>query len=137
METVTIARGAVDAMVAHAREAAPAECCGVLLGRDGIVGAAVRTANAAEDVRRRYLIDPQDHITILRDARARGLAVVGFYHSHPRGSADASPSDIAEASYPEHLYAIVGLMREPFELRVYRSEETGFREVEPVTVDEA
>jgi len=45
----------------------------------------------------------------LRNARCRGLDVVGFYHSHPRSAALPSETDLAEANYPHHLVLIVGL----------------------------
>jgi len=94
-------------MLAHAREESPNECCGLLVGRRGAVDRAVRARNL-EAGPTRYLIDPQDHIDAMRDARAEGRHVVGAYHSHPAGAAVPSPSDIAEASGgPDFLYVIV------------------------------
>jgi proteasome lid subunit RPN8/RPN11 len=76
-------------IVDHAREAAPAECCGLLVGDSGEIVDAIRTRNIAGD-RSRFLIDPKDHIDGRRDARRRGLEVVGFYHSH-RSELSRSP----------------------------------------------
>ena len=39
-------------------------------------------------------------------ARERALEVVGFYHSHPRGSAEPSPVD-RETAWPWYVYLIV------------------------------
>src|SRR2546428_1991157 len=103
-----IRNAAFDAIVAHAREAAPAECCGLLLGRGDEIVEAVRTRNIAEQPTR-FLIDPKDHIDGRRDARRRGIDVVGFYHSHPHSPAEPSDTDRAEASYADHLYLIVSL----------------------------
>ena len=112
--------GAVrDAVVAHAREAAPAECCGILVGSAGAITSAVRARNLSDDPSR-FLIDPKDHIQARRDARAAGLDVVGFYHSHPRSEAVPSPRDLADATYPNHLYLIVGLLGEAVDVRLYR-----------------
>jgi proteasome lid subunit RPN8/RPN11 len=112
--------GAVrDAVVAHARDAAPAECCGMLVGSAHVIMSAVRARNLSEDPSR-FLIDPKDHIQARRAARAAGLDVVGFYHSHPHSAAEPSPRDLAEASYPNHLYLIVGLAGEAAEVRLYR-----------------
>jgi proteasome lid subunit RPN8/RPN11 len=108
-----------DAVVAHAREAAPAECCGMLVGSAGAITSAVRAGNLS-DHPSRFLIDPKDHIRARRDARAAGLDVVGFYHSHPQSAAAPSPTDLAEASYPNHLYLIVGLAGEAADVRLYR-----------------
>jgi proteasome lid subunit RPN8/RPN11 len=116
----------VNAVVDHAREAAPAECCGILIGREGVVVEARRARNIAESPRR-FLIDPRDHIDARRDARQRGLEVVGFYHSHPHSPAVPSDTDRLEASYDGHLHVIVSLASEPPDVRVYLLEGEGFR----------
>ena len=112
-------RAVRDAVVAHAREAAPAECCGMLVGSPGAITSAVRARNLS-DHPSRFLIDPKDHIQARRDARAAGLDVIGFYHSHPHSAAAPSATDAAEAAYPNHLYLIVGLKGEAADLRLYR-----------------
>jgi proteasome lid subunit RPN8/RPN11 len=125
---VILDRAALDAAISHAREAAPAECCGVLLGSDEVVTEARRTRNRAID-QNRFLIDPEDHIDARREARARGLAVVGFYHSHPHSAPVPSPTDLEEASYPDHLYLIVGLSGDEPDARLYRLEAGRFLEL--------
>ena len=77
--------------------------------------------------RRRFLIDPEDHIDARRDGRARGLDVVGFYHSHPRSAAEPSARDLAEFGYPDHLYLIVSLQREPPEIALFALDDGRFR----------
>jgi proteasome lid subunit RPN8/RPN11 len=91
----------------------------MLIGSAGAITSAIRARNLSDDPSR-FLVDPQDHIQARREARAAGLDVVGFYHSHPHSAAEPSPSDLAEASYPNHLYLIVGLAGEAAELRLYR-----------------
>jgi proteasome lid subunit RPN8/RPN11 len=117
-----VARGAIEAIVAHAREEAPAECCGLLLGGQNGVVEAVRTRNVADQPASRFVIEPQDHINGRRDARRRGLDVVGFYHSHPGSPAIPSETDRAEASYPA-LYLIVSLAGDPPDVRLFRLDD--------------
>lgn len=124
----------IAAMVAHAREAAPDECCGVLLGRGGVIVEAVRARNAAEHAATRFLIDPKDHIDARREARTRGLDVVGFYHSHPRSGAAPSDTDRAEAAYPGSLYVIVGLGADLPDVRLFEFDNGNFHERPLVTV---
>jgi desampylase len=126
---VIVHASALTAITAHALEAAPAECCGVLLGRPDEVLEAIRARNLA-DSPVRFVVDPQDHIAARRDARRRGLEVVGFYHSHPHSAPVPSATDLAEAGYPDHLYAIVGLIdgRAP-EVCVYRFADAAFQPV--------
>jgi proteasome lid subunit RPN8/RPN11 len=122
---VILPRAVRDDVIAHAREMAPAECCGLLVGSAREIVAAVRAANLADNPSR-FLIDPKDHIRARREARARGLDVVGFYHSHPHSDARPSPTDLAEASYENSLYAIVGLTGEAVDVRLYRFTGTEF-----------
>ena len=129
-----VARGALDAIVAHAREAAPAECCGLLLGGEAAVVEAVRTRNIAAEPVSRFVVDPKDHIDGRRDARRRGLEVLGFYHSHPRSPASPSETDRAEASYPDHLYLIVSLAGPAPDVAMFRFDRGNFLRVPFVTV---
>ena len=143
--SVTLARQAHDDIVAHARETAPAECCGLIVGYKvssgssdgGSSGAriveAVRTRNTSPNPNR-FEINPEDHINGRRTARQRGLEVLGFYHSHPRSPARPSATDLAEASYLAQLYVIVSVAADPADLRMYRLEADGFRE-EPWTLE--
>ncbi len=117
---VRLAGGVLDALIRHAREAAPCECCGLLLGIGIDVVEAVPARNIALDPTRRFTIDPEDHINARRAARARDLDVIGFYHSHPHSGATPSETDIAEASYPDALHAIVSLAGATPVVRVFR-----------------
>jgi proteasome lid subunit RPN8/RPN11 len=118
----------VDEVAAHAREALPAECCGVLLGTASEIVEAVRTSNLSEDPNR-YCLDPKGHIDARRAARRRGLDVIGFYHSHPHSEPEPSAADLTEAAYPGHLYLIVRPLAEGAKIRVFRFEQGRFLEV--------
>jgi proteasome lid subunit RPN8/RPN11 len=130
---VKIRAAALEAIVAHARAARPAECCGVLVGAEGRIEEAVAGRNIA-DRPTRYLLDPQDHITARRNARRRGLELVGFYHSHPHSAPVPSETDRAEATYPDHLYLIVGFPADEPEVRLFKLVSGNFLELTFVTV---
>jgi desampylase len=132
--TVTLAGHVRDAVVAHAREAVPNECCGLLLGRGDEIVEAVRARNIAIDPAARFLIEPKDHFDGMRAARQRGLEVVGFYHSHPRSPAEPSARDLAELSYPDHLYVIVSLYAEPVEVGLFRFARGTFQRLSLIMV---
>ena len=131
---IQIRRAVIEDIVAHARGSVPAECCGLLLGHGEVIVESVRAANIAADPTRRFEIDPQHHVNARRDARGRGLAVLGFYHSHPRSPAAPSPTDLAEASYTDYLYLIVGLVAASAEVGLFWFEDGNFRAAEFVTV---
>jgi [CysO sulfur-carrier protein]-S-L-cysteine hydrolase len=117
---------AKEAMIAHARDDAPLECCGLLLGAQGVVEEAVRARNLRHS-RTAYLVDPADHFAAIRRARKEGRTIVGAYHSHPRSPAVPSPVDLQEAQFPDFLYVIVSLAdpRTP-DVRGYRLTRDAF-----------
>ena len=112
---LTLPHALADAIRRHAERDYPAECCGVLLGRvQEQVRHVVETRACAnlrqgEEARSRYAIAPRELLAAQRDARERGLAIVGFYHSHPEHPAAPSATDTAEAYWPECVYVIVTL----------------------------
>jgi proteasome lid subunit RPN8/RPN11 len=118
--------------VGHAREALPAECCGILLGSATTVTESVRTPNASDDPNR-FFIEPRAHIETRREARGRGLEVLGFYHSHPHSPPDPSATDLTEASYPNLLYLIVSPTGDSARIRVFRFVAGTFLEAPFVT----
>ena len=97
----------------HGAEAYPNECCGMLLGKeeDGrkIIADILPLPNARDDSpRNRFLILPEDFIHGDREARNRGLDVLGFYHSHPDHFAQPSEYDRAHA-WPWYTYLILAV----------------------------
>jgi proteasome lid subunit RPN8/RPN11 len=115
---VEIPADVIRDMLAHAREEAPRECCGLLVGKGQSLVRSVRARNL-DTKATRYLIDPEDHFGAIRAARAEGLEVVGAYHSHPSSTPVPSATDIAEAnSGSDFLYVIVSLVNE--DVRAYR-----------------
>ena len=98
----------------HGEQTYPHECCGVLLGRavDGVndVEDAIRAGNTRTDsAHNRYNIAPQELVRIQRQARERGLDIVGFYHSHPDHPAQWSKTDFAEAHWLGCSYVITAV----------------------------
>jgi len=98
------------AILEHARREAPRECCGLLLGTRRTIHYAVALPNRSR-LRTRYRIDPRDHVGWRRHLRqvSPELAIVGVYHSHPTGPPEPSPTDVAEAHYPEWIHVIATL----------------------------
>ena len=101
-------------MHCQAEQAYPQECCGVLLGlRAGDVRevrAAIPCTNARFDSpETRYSIDPRELVRIQRDAREKGLEIVGFFHSHPDHPARWSPTDLDEAHWIACSYLILSV----------------------------
>lgn len=99
--------GAMATLLTEAARAAPAECCGLLLGREGRVDLALPVANLHPAPERHFAMDPQALIDAHRAARSGGPQVLGYYHSHPNGRVGPSPEDRAQASGDGRIWAIV------------------------------
>ena len=97
-----------DEVIAHAREDAPDECCGILAGKDGGVVELFRAANADRSPYR-YNVDPQDLFRIHRECEAKGWDFLAIYHSHTHTEAYPSLTDIRLAFWPESYYVIVSV----------------------------
>lgn len=83
----------------------PNEACGLLGGRAGQVLAVYPIRNElASPVA--YRMDPAEQLAAFLALETAGWELTGIYHSHPRGPAEPSPTDLAQAYYPEALYLI-------------------------------
>jgi hypothetical protein len=53
-------------------------------------------------------MNPAALAALLPELDGRGLKILAFYHSHPKGSPRPSTTDVRDANYPDVLYVIVG-----------------------------
>jgi proteasome lid subunit RPN8/RPN11 len=87
----------------------PEEACGLLAGAIGQNGYetlhVIPTANILHSSLE-YRLDPQEQLDAFLQMEEQGWELVGIYHSHPQGPEKPSPTDIAEAYYPEAVYLI-------------------------------
>ena len=119
---LTIPAGIREDMIAHARELAPHECCGILSGKDGLVAESYRITNILasmsehelsrfegaklSDLQRltpeeradiAFQMDAREMAMAQRDIRTKGHDLLGFYHSHTFSPARPSQTDITIA----------------------------------------
>ncbi len=107
--TVKIARDLYDEIVAHAREEAPNECCGMVGSNNGQALAVYRAVNA-EASPLRFRIDPEEQLELHTKIEDAGLELGAIYHSHTRTAPRPSQTDINFAKlWPGVLWIIVGL----------------------------
>jgi desampylase len=104
---IEVTSEALAAMRAHAAAALPQEACGLLLGESNRITEARAAANIHPSPATHFDIDPQALIDAHRAARAEGLAVIGYYHSHPHGPAAPSATDRASANRDGAVWAII------------------------------
>ena len=123
--TIRLTTAQFDHIIAHAREAAPKECCGLIGGLiEGTAQTIYPTRNIANDPLTNYEAAPEDLFAAQRAMRECGEQLLAIYHSHPR-SADPQPSatDVRLAYYPSAVYLIVGLGAPEPSLKAFRIDE--------------
>lgn len=119
---VVVTSDVIATLVAEAARAAPAECCGLLLGRNGRIEEARPADNVSPDPLLRFEIDPAALFAAHRAARSGGPELVGYYHSHPSGHPRPSATDCEHASGDDRAWAIVA----SGEVAFWRDGEAGF-----------
>ena len=99
-----------DAMVQHALEEDPNECCGILGGAGGIVLQHYRITNT-EKSPYRYSMDGRELNQVLRELDDNGWEMQVIYHSHTHSPAYPSDTDVRlAANWPDPYYLLVSLM---------------------------
>lgn len=108
MESVVgIASGLHDRLLAIAASSPEREICGLLFGTATSIDDAVACDNVADDPRIRFEIDPAALIAAHRAMRSGGPALIGHFHSHPKGRAEPSICDAQSAAGDGSLWLII------------------------------
>jgi len=123
-----VTRAVLDEIALHARASAPHECCGVLLGAPGdptTVTGLLRARNAEKrSPTERYAVDHGTQLAALELEIAGESETAGYYHSHPRGGSEPSPTDEQEA-VEDTVYVICGLAQAEPTFAAWRSGRNG------------
>jgi [CysO sulfur-carrier protein]-S-L-cysteine hydrolase len=102
-----IAQELLDEIVAHAREEAPNECCGLVGGAEGRATSIHRAENLYPSPLRFEVANP---VPLLRAIEEAGEELVAIYHSHTRSAAYPSQTDVNMArGWPDPLWVICSL----------------------------
>jgi proteasome lid subunit RPN8/RPN11 len=120
--TLEVTSGVIATLLAEADEAAPRECCGLLLGEGGRIDRAVPAANVSPEPLTRFEIDPLALLSAHKAARSGGPQVVGYFHSHPSGHPVPSATDCEHSTGDLRVWAIVA----GGEVAFWRDHEKGF-----------
>jgi proteasome lid subunit RPN8/RPN11 len=101
----------------HAESTYPQECCGILLGHHKTVVEVKPTENVwgievgeGYSRTRRYAIAPKVLLETQKEARDKGISIIGIYHSHPDNPAIPSEYDHMGA-WQEYSYIIASVQK--------------------------
>ena len=132
-----IARALLDELIAHAREDAPNECCGVVAVTPGDPVSATRVHRALNTAASplRFEVDGLELLHTIEAIEADGSELGAIYHSHMRSAPYPSQTDINfAANWPGVEWIIVGLAGgEDPEVRSYLIDDG---KVQAVSVDD-
>lgn len=101
----------------------------MIAGRQGVATRLIPCANVAPTPRTRYLLAPREQLAAFRAMDAAGEELLAIYHSHPATEPRPSPTDIAEARYPDAVYVLVSLRGEEPEIAAWSIRDGAVRSV--------
>jgi len=107
-----IPQNIIDELIAQARQDAPDETCGYLLGISADEGDVVAENYWMENIdhsSEHFSFAPKDQFAALRYAREHGLKILANWHSHPASPSRPSQEDLRLALDPTIRYAILSL----------------------------
>ncbi len=116
MVIVTISSGLRARIFEQLQQAYPNEGGGFLLGVQQEDGLSIRDVHpvtnvfAAEEQYHRYAMTPADWMKLEDEADAKGLSLVGYYHSHPDHPAIPSEYD-RDHALPNFSYLIASIQQ--------------------------
>lgn len=116
-------------MLAEVRSVYPLEACGLMAGKADIIQQIYPVKNILSSPVA-YQMDPTQQVNAMLELEEQGWELLAIYHSHPLGPPTPSPSDIAQATYPEAAYVIISLrdMRSP-SIRAFKIDEASVSEI--------
>lgn len=137
--TISIPARIIAGLRRQAATAAPAECCGALIGTVHGGTVEVRTLIPVENAARshsHYHMDADTVLRLERQASCCAQQVVGFYHSHPTTTAEPSATDLRLA-VPGYVYLIVQTDSGSIRGWQLRDERDGFHELDVTLLEGA
>lgn len=107
-----MAPGLYEEMLAHLQACYPEEGCGLVAGADGWSRRIYPVENRLHSPVA-YEMEPLAQIRAMLALEDKGWELVAIFHSHPNGPLYPSPSDVAQAYYPDAIQIIVSLNSNP------------------------
>lgn len=112
---IELGKGNIEKILSHAREVLPNEACGLLGGvseNDTTVIKEVYLLRNVDESREHFTMDPKEQLAAVKDMRAKGLKLIGNWHSHPESLSRPSEEDKKLAHDSAAVYFILSLMEQ-------------------------
>jgi len=114
---IHLANSHLIAILDHAQQSYPCECCGLLIGTRNDQGISTitkiaqspnMTTSSAADT---FELDPQIRFEVMRNLRGGHEEIIGHYHSHPDHPAQPSKTDLNMAFEPDLIWLIASVTK--------------------------
>jgi len=128
-------KSVLEAIIAHAQEDKPNECCGLIGCRDGVATTAYRIRNEfASPMRFRF--DSRDQFDVQEKRMPQaGEEPEAMYHSHPVSPAEPSQTDInLSENWPGIVWFICSLQGDEPVVRAWSIADNAAEELELAVV---
>lgn len=126
---LVIKRPIFETMLSHVLAVYPEEGCGLLAGKEGYVVWETAVSNILHSPTA-YQMEPLEQVQAMLEIERQGWELLAIYHSHPNGPETPSPTDVAQAHYPEAAQVIISLALPWPVVRVFRVVEGQITEIE-------
>jgi len=98
--TLHISKTHWEQMRADVDQRAPEEACGFVAGKSGVTRKVIPVTNALHSPVR-FRMEPRQQLDGMLEIDRQDWDLAAIYHSHPHGPPHPSPTDLAEAAYPQ------------------------------------
>lgn len=110
---ITLKKSDYEKIIVHAKENLPEESCGLIAGKevDGVKHIEeVYLLENTDHSNEHFNISPQEQLKAIKDMRAKGLVLLGNWHSHPESPSRPSEEDKRLFFDSKARYLILSLM---------------------------
>lgn len=134
MEKLKIGRELLTAMLAHASDCLPEECCGLAMGKDG----RITEVDAVENILHsptEFRMEAVGQIRAMMHIENSGQELLAIYHSHPNGPETPSQTDLRWDMYPESYSIILAKTNGSWSVKCFKTHSTAWKEI-TISIDD-
>lgn len=106
---IELPRKLVNELLHQAQLSNDEEACGFVGKNSAGKYSCYPVRNIAETPATRFLMDPEEQLSSMKQMRDQEEDMFAIYHSHPTAPAIPSATDLEQAAYPDAYYLIISL----------------------------
>lgn len=128
MDELILPNSLYEKMINHVRLNDPEEACGLMAGQESCIQIVIPITNQLHSPVK-YFMEPMELYEALQKIDAEGKVLLGIFHSHPKGPAHPSETDINEFLYPGVATIICYHESNRWKVKAFLIEKNQFEEI--------